>query len=286
MKSLLVSLVLVAAGVPCWAADTTVFPGPFYAMDTAFQRPGLAHAQQLELVRELGYAGIAWHEQPVDDLKPVLNDCDRLGLKMFAIYCPAQVTPGGEISWSPRMPELLKFLKGRETIIWLHIGGKGPAFDAELAQRPVVKRLRGLAKDATAQGLKVAIYPHLGEWTARFGDATALADAVDEPGLGVSFNLCHCLAMGDEQKIPQLLTAARKRLLIVQINGADSGVSGGQWKRLIQTLDKGTYDWGIVMKTLREIGFAGPVGFQGYGISADARSILVPTMAAWKKQAR
>ena len=35
---------------------------PFYAMDTAFQRPGLSDDQQLDLVRELGFAGIAWHE--------------------------------------------------------------------------------------------------------------------------------------------------------------------------------------------------------------------------------
>ena len=32
-------------------------------MDTAFQRPGLSPDQQLDLVRELGFAGIAWHEQ-------------------------------------------------------------------------------------------------------------------------------------------------------------------------------------------------------------------------------
>ena len=105
-----------------------------------------------------------------------------------------------------------------------------------------MQKLRGLADQAAASGLKIAIYPHFGEWTARFGDATKLADAVDRPNFGVSFNLCHCLATGDEQNIPHLLTAAKRHLFIVQINGADSGVSGKQWNRLIQTLDKGTFD--------------------------------------------
>ncbi len=131
--------------------------------------------------------------------------------------------------------------------------------------------------------MKIAIYPHFGEWTAHFGDATKLADLVDRPNFGVSFNLCHCLATGDERNIPQLLAAAKRRLLIVQINGADSGVSGGQWKRLIQTLDKGTFDVGAVLRKLKELGFGGPIGFQGFGIAGDARSILAPTMTAWQK---
>jgi hypothetical protein len=57
----------------------------------------------------------------------------------------------------------------------------------------------------------------------------------------------------------------------------------GNWKRLIQTLDKGTYDVGIVLRKVREIGFTGPIGFQGYAIPGDARSILAPTMKAWRR---
>ena len=255
-------------------------------MDTAFQRPGLSHDQQLDLVRELGFAGIAWQRTRRTRPEPSPKQCEKRGLKMLAIYCAAQVTAAGDITWSPTLPKLIEALKGHGTIIWLHIGsagGPGPAFSDQLSAKPVVQKLRGLADQAAASGLKIAIYPHLGEWTARFADATKLADVVDRPNFGVSFNLCHCLAAGDEQNIPQLLTAAKKRLFIVQINGADSGVSGGQWKRLIQTLDKGTFDVGAVLRKLKELGFDGPIGFQGYGIAGDARSILAPTMTAWRK---
>ena len=41
---------------------------------------------------------------------------------MLAIYCAAQVTAAGEITWSPTLPKLMEALKGHETIIWLHIG--------------------------------------------------------------------------------------------------------------------------------------------------------------------
>ena len=115
------------------------FANPFFAMDTAFQRPGLSQDQQLDLVRELGFAGIAWHEQSPEEARAVAHQCEKRGLKMFTIYCAAQVTAGGDITWSPALPKLMLALKGHETIIWLHIGGRGPAMDDQLSAQPVVR---------------------------------------------------------------------------------------------------------------------------------------------------
>jgi sugar phosphate isomerase/epimerase len=190
------------------------------------------------------------------------------------------------LTHGPQLEKLMAALKGRGTIIWLHIGGKGPVFASLTGKEPLVRALRGLADLAAKYKLRVAVYPHVGEWTARVGDATTLAKLVNHPHFGMTFNLCHCLAMGDEENIPKLLTEAKSVLMTVTINGADKGVKGGQWHRLIQTLDKGTYDTGIVLRTLRQIRFVGPVGFQGYGIAGDARSILAPSINAWRKLSR
>jgi sugar phosphate isomerase/epimerase len=275
---------IILAAAPVVSADDGAPPAyPFYAMDTAFQRGGLTAEQQLDLVKELGFDGIAWTETTPESAAAVAASAEKRGLKMHAIYCQARVTPDGQLTHGPQLEKLMTALKGRGTIIWLHIGGKGPAFDALTGKEPLVTALRGLADVAAKNELRVAIYPHVGEWTARFGDATTLAKLVDHPRFGVTFNLCHCLAMGDEENIPKLLTEAKSVLTTVTINGADKGVKGGQWSRLIQTLDKGTYDPEIVVRTLRKIQFAGPVGFQGYGIAGDARSILAPTIDAWRK---
>lgn len=258
---------------------------PFYAMDTAFRRPGLSQDQQFKLVKELGYEGIGWHSEPPARAKASAQAMEKLGLKMHTIYCGARVSPKGELSHSPDLPKLIAALKGHGTIIWLHIGGRGPAFDKLTGDEPLVAALRKLSDLAQANGLRIAIYPHYGEWTARFGNALKLAEVVNHPSFGVCFNLCHALAVGDEKLIPELLGRAGKRLFTVTICGADSGVKGPNWRRLIQTLDKGTYDVGIVLRKLKEVGFRGPIGFQGYGIRADARSILEPTIAAWRKLA-
>jgi sugar phosphate isomerase/epimerase len=183
----------------------------------------------------------------------------------------------------PELPKLMSLLKGHGAIIWLHIGGKGPEFAKLTAEDSLVASLRSAADMAKQNDLRMAIYPHFGEWTAHFADATQLAKVVDHDRFGVTFNLCHALAVGDEAKIPALLDNARERLFTVTICGADAGVTGGQWGRLIQTLDKGTFDNAALLHKLHQIGFAGPIGFQGFGINADARAILTPTMEAWKK---
>jgi len=281
MASVLLGLLAGAGRVP--TAQAGGLPNPFYAMDTAFRRPGLTQAQQFQLVKELGYAGIGWHQEAPERAKANAEAMEKLGLKMSAIYCPAKVTRAGGLTHSPNLPKLMAALKGHGTIIWLHIGGRGPAFDSLTGKEPLVKTLRELSDAAAANRLRIAIYPHVGEWTAKFADAVKLAKVVNHPQFGLSFNLCHAMAMGEEKAIPALLEQARSVLFTATICGADAGVKGGNWPRLIQTLDKGTYDVGIVLRKLRQIGFTGPIGFQGYGIRGDARSILAPTMAAWRK---
>ncbi len=282
MKTLMPVFPLLLALVQfAFAADG--LPNRFYAMDTAFQRPGLDLDQQLALVKELGYAGVAWHEQAPEQAKASVEQVEKHGLKMFTIYCAGTVTPEGKVSYSPNLPKLMEVLKGHDTIIWFHIGGKGPDISTLDSSHPVIKNLRDLADLAAKNDTRIAVYPHVGEWTAKFGDATKLAQLVNHKAFGVTFNLCHALAMGEEKEIPQLLEQAAPVLVTVTVSGADADVSGAKWDRLIQTLDKGTYDVGIVLRQLKKIGFTGPIGFQGYAIKGDARSILAPTMQAWKK---
>lgn len=278
----LVFLLAAVSPIPA-AAEPSRPPNPFYAMDTAFNRPGLTRDQQFALVKDLGYDGIAWTEQAPDQVKAALADAERHGLKMVAIYYAARVTPDGDLTYSPQLPAVMELLKGHGTLVWLHVGGKGPAFDSLTADSPVVKKLRDLADLAAKNDLRVAVYPHVGEWTARFGDATKLAKLVDHKAFGVTFNLCHCLAMGDGDKIPDLLDAAAPVLFTATISGADAGVKGADWAKLIQPLGQGTFDVGGVLRKLKQVGFTGPIGFQGYGIKADAKAILEPTIQAWRK---
>lgn len=287
MKSCLLAVILAFVGPAAWAGP---LPNPFYAMDTCTKRPypknDIPPAAQLDLLKELGYVGIAWTEEPPAQVKAVAEEAKKRGLKMFAIYCGARVAPDGKLNVSPQLPAIFQALDGHETLVWLHIGGKGPAFDSLTGKEPVIAQFRSLADQAKKHGLRLAVYPHVGEWTARFADALRLAQVVDQPAFGVSFNLCHALAMGEEKNIPTLLKDAGNHLFQVTINGADAGVGRPEWRRLIQNLDRGDYDIGIVLRRLREIDYRGPIGLQGYGIGGDRRANLAASMQAWKKLSR
>lgn len=262
-------------------------PNAFYAMDTCTKRPyprnDITPAQQLDMLKELGYAGIAWTEEDPRDVRAVRAEAEARGLKIVAIYCSANVTPEGELTVSPLVEPLLRALDGHGTLIWLHIGGKGPDIASLSEDSPAIGRLRDLAGRAASHRLELALYPHVGEWTEHFADAVRVARLVDRPNFGVTFNLCHCLAMGDEARIPELLKEAAPHLKTVTINGADAGVKGPDWKRLIQTLDRGSFDLGKLLATLREVGFDGPIGLQGYGIGGDRRDNLARSIGAWRR---
>ena len=78
-----------------------------------------------------------------------------------------------------------------------------------------------------------------------------------------------------------LITSAMPHLFVVSINGADSG--GKDWKTLIQTLDRGSFNMRRFLRTLNRAGYTGPIGLQCYGIGGDAYDNLSRSIDAWKR---
>jgi len=249
-------------------------PNPFFAMDTATNRQLPAKAQ-IALVKELGYAGIGCD---MGQMPAMLQAADEAGVKLFSVYVGANVDPA-KPRYDPRLKEVIPSLKGRDTLVWLFITGAKPSSTDRDEQ--AVATIREIADLAAEAGLRVALYPHAGFYVERVEDALRLVKKADRKNVGVTFNLCHWLKVDKEENLKPLLTQAMPHLYLVTINGADSG--GQNWDTLIQTLDRGTFDNFGLLKTLKELGYAGPIGFQGYGIKGDARNILERTMNGWRK---
>jgi hypothetical protein len=93
--------------------------------------------------------------------------------------------------------------------------------------------------------------------------------------------LCHWLRIEGGKNLEELLKSAMPYLFVVTINGADSG--GKDWKTLIQTLDRGTFDMRNFLETLNKFNYTGPIGLQGYGIGGDAYKNLKNSMGAWRR---
>jgi len=265
-------VVLTLAVEPCLA-------NPFFAMDTAVR-----DLNELDTVKSLGYDGIGWKTGSVEEVAASVARVRKHGLKLFAVYSdPYAVLNATSLVLDERLENAMKALEGTEAVIWLPINSEVFKASSPDGDAIAVPALQQLADKAATHGLRVAIYPHKGCWTERVQDAVRVAKAVNRKNLGVSFNLCHCLMVGDEAKIPELLAEAKPYLFLVTINGADSGKPNSDWGQLIRPLDEGTYDTGRLLRTLEELHYSGPIGLQGYGVKLPAKENLTRSMSAWRR---
>jgi sugar phosphate isomerase/epimerase len=235
--------------------------------------------EQAVMLKELGYPGVGhiW----LDRVEERLKTLDAAGLKLYQITMVVDLTPGKAPYDLARFKEVCGLIKGRGVQFDLLVNGRpcsDPAFDEE-----AVAILRGMSDQARDSGAQLLLYPHLSSWIERIEDSVRVAAKVDRPNVGVMFNLCHWLRVDRSRDYRPLLQQALPRLWAVSINGADSFDEQPGWDRYIQPLDKGNFDVAGFLRTLRELGYTGPVGLQCYGIGGDVREHLARSQAAWRK---
>jgi len=258
-------------------------PNPFFAMDTATKDARHKTAkEQVEMVKELGYAGIGPHAG--GDLAEMVKECQKNALPLYAAYVGCNIG-SGQKKYGPELPQAIETLKGTNSMIWLFVQSNKDKTASPESDKRAAAVVREIAQMAAKKGVRVALYPHTGFYVERVEDAVRVVKEANDPkvhpNLGVTFNLCHWLKVEGQDNMEPLIKAAMPYLFVVSINGADS--EGKDWKTLIQTLDKGTFDVGRFLKVLAANGYTGPIGFQGYGIGGDAYDNLKRTMAAWRR---
>jgi len=252
---------------------------PFFAMDTATKDAKHKTAkQQVEMLKELGYDGIGCTAGK--EVAEMLKELDKSGLRLFAVYLGANID-ADQPKYGPELKEAIKVLKGRNAVLWLFVLSKKHKPSSPQGDARAVEVIREIADIAAEAGLRVSLYPHHRFWVERVEDAVRVARKVDRKNVGVTFNLCHWLMVDDEKNMKSLIKSAMPYMFLVSINGADSG--GKDWKQLIQTLDRGTFDMFKFLKTLEDAGYNGPIGLQGYGIGGDAHENLKRSMSKWRQ---
>jgi len=268
------------AFLAAFAFSAAAAPSPFFAlcMDTHDARKR-SLSEQAELLKELGYdgAGHLWLDQVPERLKTL----DAAGLRLFQIYIRVDVSPGAKQPYDPRLKEVLPLLKGRGTQLGALVGGGKPSDESRDPR--AVELLRELSDLAQPAGVKIALYPHTADWLERVEDAIRVTQKVDRENVGVMFNLCHWLRTDSQRNCRPLFERAGSKLFAVTINGADEFDGQPGWARYIQPLDRGSFDMRTFLRTLRQLGYAGPIGLQCYGLPGDAREHLTRSIAAWRK---
>lgn len=235
-------------------------------------------AEQAEMLKELGYAGVGhiWLDKVAERLKTL----DDAGLRLFQITMVVEVGTN-KPAYDPRFKDVLALVKGRQVQFDLLVNGRkpsDPSVDAHAVA--ILREMSDLARDS---GSQLLLYPHQGSWVERIEDSIRVADKVDRPNVGVMFNLCHWLRVDKQRDYKPLLKQAMPRLWAVSINGADEFTDQPGWDRYIQPLGQGNFDTAGFLQTLRALGYDGPIGLQCYGIGGDTREHLERSMSAWRK---
>jgi len=255
---------------------------PFFAMDTIAR--GKPDDVAL-LLKELGYDGLGGAAG--DDR--MARAIEAAGLRFFNGY----LTLSFDDAQSPlddRLRGVLDRMQGHGAVLWLALqtvrrGGVQFANSTPEADDIVVPKLREIADYARTRDVRLALYPHTGLWIEHVEDAMRVADKLNRPDVGVTFNLCHWLKVEGSERDPlPVLKVVMPRLMFITINGADKGETKAMnWDRLIQPLGSGSYDVSAFMQKVWAAGYTGPVGFQGYGIKTEPREVLMNTINAWRK---
>jgi len=253
---------------------------PFFAMDTATtDELHITAKSQVQLVKELGYAGIAyWERNPSKGpagLGEMLNELDGQGLKVFGVYFSIKLEDPNE-KYMPLISASIRLLAGRQTMIWLAITSDVNKPSVPAGDSQAVEIVSKIADIAYENNVTVALYPHVDFWLEKVQDAVRIAEKTNRRNVGVTFNLYHWLRTDNPRNMESVLNLAMPYLSVVTINGTTETGS-------IEPLDEGTFDVYEFLKALKKRGFKGPIGLQGYGIGGSAHENLKRSMTAWRE---
>ncbi len=250
----------------------------FFPLDNGVGRGSWTPVQQAACLQELGFDGIGYNYTKPEDLAAWLKALSPRGLKLYSLYFG--ITLDQEDPYPAGLRQALPMLRGSGTILWVTVARPrtGGEYDPVAAQR-----IDALAELAAQQGLRVAIYPHLGLYVATAEDALRVLAPVTRTNVGVTVNLCHELASGNGPRLQEVIAKAAPRLFLATICGAtDKKDDAGGWSNYIQTLDRGQFDVFGMLAALQRAGYRGPIGLQCYSIKGDQKENLGKSMRAWR----
>ncbi|MEO2091870.1 MAG: TIM barrel protein, partial [Gemmataceae bacterium] len=252
MSRLLPLLLLLA--LPCPAADVFAPANRVAWCVVPFDAKKRGPTERVEMLKRLGFTKYAydWRAEHLPTFADEEGLLKKAGITLQGVWFPAGVGKDGE--------ELLRVLKTHQvkTELWVML----PQPDAKLRQDEKVKavaaQVAALAKRAAADGHKVGVYNH-GGWTGEPANMAAVVAACGEPNVGIVYNLHH----GHDHlaKLADHLKEMKPHLYCLNLNGMK--VDGEKTGQKILCIGEGDDD-AKLLKTIRDSGYAGPVGILGH----------------------
>lgn len=269
---------LACAGLlTCPITDAEAPFHPFFAFKNSMETKIPGMEEQAAVLAELGFDG--YDHRELAGLEEALKALDAHGLKLYTIYFKVDIDAPDQ-PWNPGLNDALPLLQGRGVILWCNTHSKRFKPSDPEGDAAAVPIFQALADKAAPYGVRVAPYPHVHLWVESPEDTARLAEKVDRPNFGTSFNLYHWKVLEGERKRPLNEVAKRlsPKLMVLSINGgAGKSIAIGPLE------EKGMDEYLEVMAAFQSEGYRGPVGLQCYAIESDPRAHLRQSMNIWQK---
>jgi sugar phosphate isomerase/epimerase len=246
------------SGVDAWSHS------PFI-MDTWFWNDAANPTSAVALVKQTGFQGFALSAD--HDVTGYVAALDAAELPAVGIWVAVALDayPDGVVA----------SIASTNGLVLLSLNGGGFPISDAAGDTAALELIGKVADECQAQGLPgVALYPHVGFWMERVGDAVRLASKAARTDVGVVFNQYHWMAAEGGQNLETTLQAAEPYLKVVTLNGSEASAS-------ILPLGQGAYDVTPLLQALAKLDFRGSVGLQGYSISGDIAGKLQASKQTW-----
>ncbi len=257
---------------------------PFFTFNNALNAshlPKLPIEKQAEILKNLGYDGMEWHDE-TDGFVEAIELFSDSGLKIYTNYMKINIDEKQpyDSSWKETIPKL----DGMDMILWVHLHSEKYQPSEEAADSLIVSILQDLADQGKPYGVRIAIYHHTWFVAEKAEDSYRLAVKANRDNVGAVFNICHYLKTGGTvENLNKVLDMIYPKLFAISVSGADTGdTKNMNWDQLVQPLGQGTFDVYQVVKHLADKGFRGPIGLQCYNLKTDPMVHLKQSREIWE----
>lgn len=156
-----------------------------------------------------------------------------------------------------------------------------------------IRKYALVAEMCRQHGVSLVLYPHAGTVIENVEQSLDVLDSLRRlgyPEVKTSLHLCHELKAGNLDRLDSIITKAAPYLGIVTVNGAEPGLFGYRragWDRLIEPLDRGTFDIHPMLDLLARSGYGGPIELHTYNLKnpsmPDYDNHLERSLRRWRE---
>ena len=225
-------------------------------------------SERAEMVAKLGITKVAydWRNEHVSTFEQEILQYKKHGIEFFAFW-----------SWHDAIESLIK-KHGIKPQIWRTLSSPKNG-DQQEKMAGATKSMLSLAEKTKKLGLKLGLYNH-GGWGGEPDNMVAVCQNLRKQGhpqVGIVYNLHHGHEHVDD--FAESLAAMKPYLLCLNLNG----MSGKDQKfQKILPIGKGRNE-AVMMKTILDSGYQGPIGILGHVSSRDVEAVLKENLDGFHK---